>query len=147
MFNSNQIEKSSDSIIGLLAAQCVDLEKLLTLAREETIAAEQSNFAKIIEIVSERAELARRLETVQQQISHLRETLGTHPTGSASDGVTARVLEIANLTLVQDQKTKLLLTAARDEASDSLHNLDKSQRGTNAYLQSGSKGLAYNRNF
>ena len=147
MFNSSQIEKNSDSLIELLSAQCVDLEKLLMLARAETVAAEQSNFEKIMEIVSERAELSRRLETVQQQISHLRENLDARQSVFSTEAVTARVLEIANLTLAQDQKTKLLLTAARDEASDSLQNLERSQRGTNAYLQNGNKGLAYNQNF
>ena len=40
MFQTQEITKNSDSLIELLTAQCADLEKLLTLAREETLAAE-----------------------------------------------------------------------------------------------------------
>lgn len=147
MFDFDRIEKKSDSLIELLTAQCADLELLLSLARAETVAAEQQNFERILEIVSDRNRIAERLETFQQQISHLREDLAASE--SAKLQVKAeRIVEIANLTLAQDKKTKFFLSCARDEAVTGLSNIDKSQRGANAYSNAGAdKGLAYNRNF
>ncbi len=147
MFNAGLIEQKSDSIIELLTAQCSDLEKLLALARAETVAAEQGNFETILEIVSERREISRRLETFQRQISHFRENLEAAESSARHNQAAMRIVEIANLTLAQDRKTKLLLTAARETSAGELNHLEKSQRGANAYLHSGNKGLAYNRNF
>jgi hypothetical protein len=50
------------------------------------------------------------------------------------------------MTLAQDQKTRLLLTASREESAASIRNLEKSNSGANAYLQNERKGLAYSRN-
>ncbi len=147
MFNSGQIADKSDSLIELLAAQCVDLEKLLSLARLETAAAKTGDFTAILDIVSERGAITARLETFQQQITNLRENLTANENAFLQTDVAAQIVEIANLTLAQDRKTKLLLTAARQESADGLYNLEKSQRGANAYLHGASKGLAYNQSF
>jgi flagellar biosynthesis/type III secretory pathway chaperone len=147
MISSENIQKNSDSLINLLAAQCADLEKLFQLAREETLAAEQGKFLKIWDIVSERAEIGARLETFQQQIGELRGQLESKGDNANKYDITNRVIELANLTLAQDQKTRLLLTDSREKMVEDLKNLDKSGHGTNAYLRENKKGLAYNRSF
>jgi hypothetical protein len=147
MNNSENLKDRSDSLIELLTAQCSDLEKLLRLAREETLAAQQGKFFKILDIVSERAEITQKLETFQQQISELRNCLESNVENVTQQNSVNRIIELANLTLVQDKKTKLLLTASREENTESLQNLEKSQHGTNAYLREERKGLAYSRNF
>ena len=146
MFDSEKIVNKSDSLIELLTAQCADLENLLILARQETSAAGQNDFEAVMRIVSERAEISRRLETFQQQIGELRGFLETHDAKKQNE-IAERIVEIANLTLAQDGKTKALLTAAREEATLELQNTEKSHRGTNAYLRDTQKGLAYNRDF
>ncbi len=147
MNNSANLKESSDSLIGLLTSQCADLEKLLNLAREETLAAREGKFFKILDIVSERAEITRKLETFQQQISELRGCLDSTNENAVQRNAVSRVVELANMTIVQDNHTKLLLGASRDEAAEALQNLEKSHHGTNAYLREGKKGLAYSRNF
>lgn len=149
MINQEKIVKNSDSLIELLAAQCVDLEKLLMLAREEHCAAERGNFEDILQIVSKRAELGNRLEVFQQQIAELRRNLNANDSAVTAErgGIENRIIEIANLTIAQDQETRLLLTGERTRAADELANLEKSQRGTNAYLREETRGLSYNGNF
>lgn len=147
MIPSNKLAKNSDSLIELLAAQCADLEKLLGLAREETRAAREGKFLEILDIVSERAAIGRRLETFQHQIAELRGCLVSNAESAGHREAAARVMELANLTLAEDQKTRLLLTDAREQAATDLKNLEKSQHGTNAYLRENTKGLAYNRKF
>lgn len=147
MVHSDKIVKNSDSLIELLCAQCSDLEKLLVLAREETIATQDENFGGVLDIVSKRAELGFRLDKSQQQIAELREHLGANSTAALNKEVTKHVVEIADQILAQDQKTKLFLTAAREDAAIELANLEKSQRGANAYLREETRGLSYNRSF
>lgn len=147
MISHDNVTKNSDSLMELLAAQCADLEKLLLLAREETLAAEQGKFSKIWDIVSERAAIGARLETYQHQIGELRTRLESSGVSVNQYDITSRVIEFASLTLAQDQKTRLLLTDSREEALTGLKNLEKSNRGANAYLHEERKGLAYSRNF
>lgn len=147
MFSSEKIVKKSDSLIELLAAQCADLENLLSLARQETAAAEREDFEEILTIVTKRDELSQRLETFQRQIGELRGFLGAHEANQRQTEISDRIVEVANLTLAQDGKTKLLLTAARENAVIELQKAEKANRGANAYLRDNRKGLAYNRNF
>lgn len=142
-----KINNHSDSLIGLLTGQCADLENLLALAREETAAAERGDFEEIFRIVTDRERISRRLETFQQQIGELRGFLGASEASRRQNEIAERIIEIANLTLAQDGKTRLLLTAARDEAALELQKTEKSFRGTSAYLRDTRKGLAYNENF
>lgn len=143
MASSKEIIKKSDSLIDLLTAQCGDLEKLLTLAREETLAVQNGNFDDVLNIVSERAAISHRLETFQQQLSELRDHLGA----ASAATLTARIVEVANLTLIQDRQTKILLTTAREKFTGEITNLERSQRGTNAYLREETRGLAYDQSF
>lgn len=144
MIDLEIVNEKSDSLIDLLTAQCGDLEQLLALARQETRAAEEKDFEKIMEIVSERELLSRRLETFQQQISELRGKL-TEADELNKTRVSARVVELASQTLAQDATTRKLLTATRKEASEKIANLPISQRGANAYLREDKRGLAYDR--
>lgn len=147
MNNSENLKENSDSLISLLTAQCADLEKLLSLAREETLAAQEGKFFKILDIVSERAEISQKLETFQQQISELRGCLNSTKENPIQSTAINRVIELSNLTIAQDNQTKLLLTVSREETAESLRNLEKSHHNSNAYLREGRKGLAYSRNF
>lgn len=147
MATSDKVKENSDSLIELLGAQCSDLEQLLALARQETTAAQEGKFLKIWDIVSERAAIGKRLETYHRQISELRGNLEAAGENVNQFDITNRVVELANSTLVQDQKTRSLLTASRDEASEGLKQLSKAQAGSNAYLRENTKGLSYSRNF
>jgi len=137
----------SDSLIELLGAQCCDLEKLLMLAREETLAAQQGKFLKVWEIVSERAEIGQRLETFHRQIAELRGKLESVGENVSRYDITNRVIELANQTLVQDQQTRALLNESRTKAIEGLNQLDRSSYGTRAYMRENTKGLAYSGNF
>ncbi len=147
MDSSKKLENQADSLIELLASQCGDLEKLLALAREETLAAQQGKFLKIWDIVAERAAIGKRLETYHRQISELRGHLESKGESVSQYDITNRVVELANLTLAQDQTTRLLLTESREQAVGELKTLEKSHHGTNAYLREKTKGLAYDRSF
>jgi len=144
MIIAETINENSDSLIDLLTAQCGDLEKLLALARQETRAAEEKDFEMIMEIVSERELLSRRLETFQQQISELRGKL-TEADELNKTRMSARVVELASQTLAQDAATRKLLTASRLEASNKIMNLSNTRRGANAYIGENKRGLAYDR--
>lgn len=143
MNSSKKIMEKSDSLIKLLTDQCADLEKLLALARQEKFAAESGEFEEVFNIVSERMKVSNRLELFQRQISELRDYLG----GGDAAKLTTRIVEIANLTMEQDKQTKLLLASARENTAVELTNLEKSQRGTKAYLREDKKGLVYERDF
>ena len=147
MFQTEEITNKSDSLIDLLTAQCADLENLLTLAREETLAAEQGNFLGILDIVSDRERIGKRLETFHRQIAELRTGLGENNETFRRNEITKRVVEIANLTIAQDKKTQLLLQTSREKAAEELNNIEKSYRGNNAYLREQKKGLAYDKSF
>lgn len=147
MAASENLQKHSDSLIELLAAQCSDLEALLSLAREETIAAREGRFTRIWDIVTERSMIGKRLETFHQQISELRANLESQGESLGKYDITNRVIELANLTLMQDQQTRALLAGTRERAAEELKELEKSQVGTNAYLRQPTRGLAYDQKF
>jgi len=145
MSSPNELVKNSDTLVELLAAQCTELEKLLALAREETEAAQNGMFLRVWDIVSERAAVGKRLETFQQQIVELRGTLESGGYRVTQHDITDRVMELANLTLVQDQETHKLLAAAREEAVEEMQNLETFKFRTNAYFHERTKGLTFNR--
>lgn len=146
MLIPEEIAKQSDSLIELLTEQCSDLEKLLSLAREETLAAKQGNFLGLIDIVSDREKIGSRLETYHLQISELRNSLGENDETIRRQEITKRVIEIANLTIAEDNRNLLLLSESREKAVEELGNLEKSSRGNNAYLRAQTRGLAYDIN-
>mgnify|MGYP003412434795 FL=1 len=146
MASPDNLVKNSDSLVELLAAQCSDLEKLLALAKEETAAAREGKFTRIWDIVSERSLIGKRLETFHQQIAELRGTLEGQAENIAKYDITNRVLELANLTLLQDGQTRSLLTESCENTTVELKNLEKGHAGSNAYLRQPTRGLAYDRN-
>ncbi|NNE65142.1 MAG: hypothetical protein HKN33_01135 [Pyrinomonadaceae bacterium] len=135
---SKDIAKKSDDLIDLLTEQCADLENLLSLAREETDAAKQGNFSRIIDIYQERSELGERLETFQQQITDLRETLDRRVPANISD----KISTVVSQTLAQDTKTRKLLTAANEDTAQELAQLAKARINTKHYSNERKKGLA-----
>ena len=147
MAASINLVNNSDTLVELLAAQCADLENLLALAREETIAAREGRFTRIWDIVSERGKIGRRLETFHQQIAELRSSLEAQGDNPMKYDITGRVIELANLTLIQDQETRLLLSETKEKTAEELRELGKGQAGTNAYLRQPTRGLSYDRSF
>lgn len=147
MSASENLTKNADSLVGLLTAQCSDLERLLALAKEETVAAEEGRFTRIWDIVSERSKIGKRLETYHQQIAELRCSLDSQGDTLERYDVTRRIIELANLTLMQDRQTHKLLCDNRDRTAAELINLDKASSGTDAYMRQPSRGLSYDRNF
>jgi flagellar biosynthesis/type III secretory pathway chaperone len=143
MVFTENLKKKSDSLMELLGAQCSDLEKLLGLAREESFAAENGMFLRIWEIVSARAVIAERLETYHRQITELRTHLESEGEPMSNYDITNRVIELANMTLAQDQKTRHLLTGMRDDSRSSIHNLERSYQQSNKYLNEDRRGLTY----
>jgi hypothetical protein len=139
MNSAEKIRENSDSLIGLLAAQCADLEALFSLAQKETAAAEQRDFESILHIVTERGRIGEKLEVYQRQTSELREFLNANETSQ----ITRRITELAEKTIAQDSKTKMLLTSARDETALELRNLATGKRSVTGYLQETRKGLSF----
>lgn len=135
---TDKIEQEAESLIDLLTEQCSDLENLLSLARQETAAAKKGNFAKIIDIYEERSELGERLETFQKQITDLRATLGHKVPANVADRISA----VVNQTLAQDNETRKLLTASKEETSHELSKLEKTRHNTMLYSTTKKKGLA-----
>lgn len=133
-----EVEEKADSLIDLLTEQCADLESLLALAREESDAASQGNFAKIIDVYEERSELGERLETFQKQISELREQLDK----SVPQPISNRINEMVTQTLTYDNNTKKLLTAANEKANEEMSQLKQAAENTKLYTKEKQRGLA-----
>jgi hypothetical protein len=144
MNQNYKLKENSDSLIGLLAAQCLDLEVLLNLAQRETVAAERRDFEAVLNIVTERAAIGQKLETYQLQIAELREFLERPEAAIDQTPVAARIVELTGQTLAQDRKTRLLLASAREETSTELRNLAAGKRSVSVYMHEAQKGLSYN---
>lgn len=144
--SSENLVNNSVTLVELLADQCSDLERLLSLAKEETAAAAAGKFTRIWDIVSERSLIGRRLETFHRQIAELRSRLESNGESIRGYDVTARVIELANLTLIQDQQTRKLLMESRERATEELVGLERGHLGTNAYLHQPTRGLSFDRN-
>lgn len=131
------LNKESDSIIALLAAQCCDLEALLTLARAEEDAAGRRDFGEIMRVVGERALIGSRLESYHRQLSEMREQM-TGASDLALRGAVARKTEALVVDIqAHDARTRPLLAAAREDIAAEALKLDRSKRGASAYLRPG----------
>jgi hypothetical protein len=146
MNQTRRLNENSDSLIGLLTAQCLDLEVLFGLAQRETAAAERKDFEAVLSIVTERALIGQKLETYQQQIAELRRVIGGSAEVHKTAPVSTRIIELAEQTLAQDSKTKMLLSGAREETALELRNLATGKRGVSVYMREEQKGLSYNEN-
>ncbi|MBI1766221.1 MAG: hypothetical protein HYR56_32860 [Acidobacteria bacterium] len=151
MSATHPIHPHAVSVLDLLIAQCTDLEALLALARQEEQAATARNFDEVLRVVNERATLGERLEVYHRQIAALRDTLGKAETDLASTpapaGLTQTALAGQTAALVAairatDARTQPLLLAARHDLRAEQCQLDKTQRGVNAYLRNGHNAVA-----
>ena len=121
-----------DSLMDLLIGQCSDLEALLTLARRETLAAEQSDFSELMTVVEERASLGERLETYHRQIAELRGQMAGEQT--AHDPVAKNTVRLAVEIQAIDKRTTALLATNRLETREAIARLDQGKRQFVAYL-------------
>ena len=144
MTYKKRLTENSDSLIGLLAAQCVDLEALFDLAQKETEAAGLRDFEAILSIVTERTRIGQKLEVYQRQIAELRGFLAASEQAYESSPIAARMTAPAEQIFTQDSKTKLLLSEAREETSLELRNLATGKRSVSVYMQEAQKGLSFN---
>jgi flagellar biosynthesis/type III secretory pathway chaperone len=131
------IEAQADSLMDILAAQCSDLEELLALARRETTAAQERNFEKLLEVVTERATIGERLEIYHQQIAELRMRLGDLSIPALNSDVSQHTAELVASIQAQDACTLPLLINARNELSDQHQKVNQTGRGLSAYLRDG----------
>ena len=132
---AQSIEAQSDSLIGILADQCGDLETLLALARSETRAVEARDFGEVMRVVSERAALGERLESYHRQLAELRQRLGEACKPGLRSAAAARSVALVVEIQAQDARTRPLLLAAQCELQDESLKLDQARRGVGAYLR------------
>jgi hypothetical protein len=137
MFHKATVEAQADSILDLLIAQCADLESLLALARRETAAAREGDFAELMRVITARAELGERLEIHQRQIAAMREQLNSTAEAAWPNATTARAEALVNGILLQDETTRPLLVAARERIAAEARELEQKRRGLSAYLRDG----------
>lgn len=139
-----RIIEQAESIIELLIAQCADLESLLVLARRETSVAENGDFEELLRVVEERATIEQKLDVFQRQIENLRESMGYKFDMVMKNSIVERAAFLITEIQTQDQRTHPLLLAARNEASDRLQSVARSQKSINAYSKEQTKGsVAY----
>jgi flagellar biosynthesis/type III secretory pathway chaperone len=137
MNTASRITAEADSLLGLLIAQCDDLEALLALSRRETAAAEARDFEEIIRLTAARATLGERLEVYHRQIAEMRQQLGAAADSAIQSPVATRIAELVNGVLAQDDKTRPLLMTVRQEAAQERKQLEQTQRSLAAYLSDG----------
>lgn len=137
--SKSKIVEQAEPIIELLISQCGDLESLLLLAKRETAAAETGDFEEILNVVEERATLGQKLETFQRQIESLRESMGYKLDIMLKNSITERAAFLINQIQSQDEITRPLLVTSRNNASENLQQLSRSQMSINAYLKDQSK--------
>ncbi len=138
--NIKTISSQADSLIELLVAQCVDLEALLKLARRETAAAEEQDFAELLNVTRERANLGERLETYHRQIADLRATMDSAAEVVIQSTVAKEAIRLALAIQSQDSTTSSMLTTIRVDTNESMTRLDHGRRGSLAYLSEGRTG-------
>jgi hypothetical protein len=131
------IESQSDSLIGLLTAQCVDLENLLSLTLQERLALEANDFERLMGIIDQRASIGQRLEVYHRQIAELRSRLGQCADGLMEHFNARRAVQLIGEIQVQDALIRPLMLTARDEAQTQLNHLSEGRRRAAAYLRDG----------
>lgn len=136
---SSPLPQEAESVLGLLIAQCGDLENLLALARREEAAAQAQNFDELLQVVSERTTLGERLEVYHRQIADLRNQLGVAAAFEqlAQSRVAQQTTALVHEIQATDARTQPLLLAARSVIQEEQQRLERSQRGVNAYLREG----------
>ena len=131
---NSSINAQSDSVIAILVEQCQDLERLLLLARQETLALRTNDFDQLLDIVKERAVLTSRLEVYHQQLAELRGLIKGSEPATPSEIVTKTQALVMELNL-QYSESKPLLLAAREKLLQDTRQLEQVRRGVNGYSQ------------
>jgi hypothetical protein len=133
MVSPDKIEAAAEPLMDLLAAQCADLEALLSLARREEAAAGRGDFEEVMSVVIERATLGERLETYHRRISEMRERLEDSGNRAIASPAARRVASLVVEIQATDSRTTPLLAAARTDAVERVGRLDTARR-TGSYL-------------
>jgi len=128
------INSNADSLIDLLVAQCVDLEALLKLARQESLAAEENDFDRMLEVITERAKLGERLETYHRQISDLRNLMGSSAEHVVHSALVKDSIRLALEIQSSDASTSSSLLHLRTNTNSQLSRLEQGRRNSTAYL-------------
>jgi hypothetical protein len=135
MTTTAHVDQHFDSLMDIFFAQYSDLEALLALARREAVAAEQSDFERVLEIACERASLGDRLEVYHRQLAELRARLGEAYEPALATPVAARTASLVERIRLEDARTCNLLIAARDQASKDAFRVDQTRRNLGAYAR------------
>lgn len=141
---SSPISDNSDSIIEILVAQCKDLERLLVLAKQETIALQRDDFNQLFGIVKERTILSSRLEVYHKQLAELRSVIA--PNHSTPDHIVNTTTELVIAIQTQYEQSQPLLLVAKEKLFKEKQQLEQSRRGVDSYLHSyNPTSVAYDR--
>ncbi len=135
--NSQQktIEDNSDSIIGILAAQCKDLEVLLSLARREAAALKDNNFDDLLTVTKERASLTDRLEIYHKQLADLRSRFEVDFHYVNKTTIALQTQELVTKIQSQCSENLQMLLVSRNNLLRDRRQLDQSRRSLSAYSQ------------
>ena len=133
------ITQESNTLIDLLVAQCSDLQKLLSLARRETVAVQENDFDELLSITSERTKLGNRLESYHRQIAELRDAMGETGERIIESNVAREAVKLVTEIQTSDAASKTALALARTQTGESLSRLERGHRSSAAYLQDGKR--------
>lgn len=135
MFSKKTVADNSDSLAGILAAQCADLELLLALARREEAATRDGDFESVAGIVGERAAVGERLEVYHRQVIELRERLGETADAELRGRAARRAVELVGQIRERDSRSRVALESALVSFRDRLTRVGTGQAGLSAYLR------------
>jgi hypothetical protein len=128
------INTHADSLIDLLVAQCADLEALLKLARQESAAATQNDFDRMLEVTTQRATLGERLESYHRQISELRAVMGDSAEHVLQSTLVKDSIRLALEIQGNDKVTSTSLIHLRTNTNGQISRLEQGRRNSTAYL-------------
>lgn len=130
MISRELINANAESLIDLLVAQCTDLDALLKLARQESIAVSENNFEKVLEVTTERDVLGKKLESYHRQISDLRAVMGDSAAQVIQTTLVKESIRLALEIQTSDNATKTALTNLRSNTNVQITKL----KNSTAYL-------------
>lgn len=135
MLSKKSVADNSDSLAGILAAQCADLELLLVLARREEAATRDEDFAAVAGIVGERAAVGERLEVYHRQVVELRERLGETADAELRGRAARRAVELVGQIRERDSRSRGALESALVSFRGRIARVGAGQAGLSAYLR------------
>jgi len=131
---SNPINDNSNSIIEILVAQCQDLEKLLVLAKQETLVLQKNDFEQLFIIIKERATLSSRLELYHKQLADLRSAITQNQV--TPENIVNTTVDLVSAIQTQYAQNGLLLLEAKEKLFKERQQLEQTRRGVDSYLHS-----------